>query len=85
MKIYEFYSAITGELLVGNMTFDEVPELYNAYTELFPEEDIIVGYREEPEIKRCAKIISIDEHERNCFRSDWFDLIEELVKMDNIY
>ena len=84
MRNYQIHNLTTGELLAENLTFDELPELFGAYADFYPEHEIVACYTEQVTIKRCVKIVGIDQAERNNFYAEWFDLMEELNLMGNI-
>lgn len=85
MKTYEIYNLTTGELLADNLIFDDVPELFGAYAEFFPDHEIAAYYREQPAIKRGVRVVPADEVGRNNFYAEWFDFMDELLAMDNIH
>lgn len=84
MKKYELYNLTTRELLADNLTFEEVPELFQAYVEFFPENEIIVCYREKTIVRPSARVVDPYEVDRNNFRAEWFNLMDELFAMGNI-
>ena len=85
MKKYELYNLTTGELLADNLVFDDVPELFGAYAEFFPDNEFAVFEKDRVVIKRCARVINEDEVDRNNFYVEWFNLMDELLAMDNIH
>lgn len=85
MKNYEIYNLTTGELLADKLTFNEVPELFDAYMNFFPEDEITVCYRESIISTTYPKIINKEEMSRQAFTREWMNLMDELVIMDNIY
>lgn len=85
MKKYEIHNLTTGELLADNLTFDELPELFGAYADFYPGNEIVACYREQATIKRCVKIIGVDQAYKNNFYAEWFNLMDELLLMDNIH
>ena len=85
MKKYELYNLTTGEILADNLTFEEVPELFEAYANFFPDHEIIACYREGKMVRTHAKVLSYDEIARNKFMIEWFDFMEELLAIDNIH
>lgn len=85
MKTYELYNLTTGEILADNLTFDEVPELFGAYAEFYPDCEIIVCYREKTIVRTCAKVVNSEEINRKNFYAEWFSLMDELLAMDNIH
>ena len=84
MKTYEIHNLTTNEILADNLSFEDVPELFEAYSSFYMADDIIVCYRES-HIKRCRQIIDISEAARNQFKSEWTCLIEELINLGNLY
>lgn len=84
MKTYELYNLTTGEILADNLTFEEVPELFEAYANFFPEDEIVACYRENKMVRAQARVINRDEMARNKFMVEWFDLMEEIMSMGNI-
>lgn len=86
MKNYEIYNLTTGELLADNLTFDDMPELFGAYMEFYPNDNIIVCYREIKISVTCARILNRNENEikRNNFYSEWLTFMDELFIMGNV-
>ena len=85
MKKYEIYNLTTGEILADNLNFDDMPELFGAYMDFYPEDNIIVCCRETKISVACARIVDREEINRNNFYSEWFGLMDELLAMDNIH
>ena len=86
MKSYEIHNLTTGELLVDNLAFDDMPELYGAYLEFYPYDDIIVCCREIRLSVTCARIIHHNDNEvrRQKFYAEWLTLMDELSISGNI-
>lgn len=84
MKTYEIHNLTTGEILADNITFDEIPELFEAYSSFYVDCEIIACYRD-THIKRCNKFLDINTITRNAFYSEWLNLIDELYSLGNIY
>ena len=85
MKTYEIYNLTTNELLADNLEFDDVPELFGAYAEFYPDHELIVCVRNMQITTTCAKVVSKDDVHRREFYSEWFGLMDELIRMDNIH
>lgn len=85
MKTYEIYNLTTGEILADNLSFDDMPELFGAYLNFYPEDDIIVCCREVKISVTCARIVNQDELNRRAFYNEWFNLVDELFALGNIY
>jgi hypothetical protein len=85
MKRYEIYNLTTGEILADNLTFEDMPELFGAYMEFYPEAEIIVCCRETKITVTCAKFVDREETNRKRFYAEWFNLMDELLVMDNIH
>ena len=83
MKTYEIYNLTTGELLADNLHFDDMPELFGAYMDFYPEDDIIVCCRETKISVACARIVDREELNRREFTSEWLSLMDEIVAMGN--
>lgn len=85
MKTYELYNFSTGEILADNCSFQEVPELFEAYSNFFPNDEIVVCYRDSAISTTYATIINIEDIDRKNFYYQWLELMDELVMMDNVY
>jgi hypothetical protein len=85
MKMYELYNFSTGETLADNLAFQEVPELFEAYSNLFPNDEIIVCCRDTDMTVTYATILNPEDLDRKNFYSQWLELMDELVVMDNVY
>lgn len=85
MKKYELYNLTTGELLADNLTFEEVPELFEAYSDFFPDHEIIVYRRENKMVRACVKVLNHNEVARNEFMVEWLDFVDELFSIGNIH
>jgi hypothetical protein len=83
MKTYIIYNLTTKEVLSDNLTFDEVPELYKAYDDFYPDCEIIACYYEA--VNNSRKIISNRKAAYNAFISEWICLMDELTKIGNLY
>lgn len=83
MKTYIIYNLTTNEVLSDNLTFDEVPELYKAYDDFYPDCEIIACYNEV--ISSAKKIISKRKAAYNAFITDWIRLMDELTTLGNLY
>lgn len=84
MKKYELYNLTTGELLADNLTFEEVPELFEAYAGFFPDCEIVACYRESKLTMTYAKVVNPDEIYRRNFNAEWLEFMDELISMGNI-
>lgn len=76
-KIYEIHDLTTAEILADELTFEDVPELFLAYNNFYPDHDIIVCYRE------FGKSFRVLTPKRLSFAKEWYNLIEENIY--NIY
>ena len=85
MKTYEIWNLTTGELLVDNLEFDDMPELYGAYLEFYPNDNIVVLCREINLTVIRERIASREPSRRKKFMNEWFNFIEELMTLDNVY
>lgn len=84
MKTYEIYNLTTEEVLADNMSFDDIPELFEAYSSFYIDCDIAVCYRTTT-IKQPRQIIDIETVVKNNFKSEWLNLMEELALLGNLY
>lgn len=85
MKKYQLYNLTTKEVLSDYLPFEEIPELYGAYAEFFPDNEFIVIEKDETVIKVCAKVIDKDDARRTEFMVSWLDLVTELTRIGNLY
>ena len=83
MKKYEIYNLTTKEILADNLDFEDMPELFGAYVEFYPEDDIIVCCRETKISVTCARIVDREEINRREFNSEWFAFMDEIVAIGN--
>lgn len=83
MKTYEIHNLTTKELLVDNLTFDDIPELFEAYQNFYPNNEIAVFRRIDGYIKLSKYYLKANLHKQQDFKVEWFDLIEEYLC--NIY
>lgn len=84
MKTYELYNLTTGEILADNLTFDEIPELFDAYANFYDGDEIVACYRA-INIKQCRKVVNPDEKAYNEFLKEWFNFVEEIITLDNLH
>ena len=84
MKTYEIYNLTTGELLADNLNFDDMPELYGAYLNFYPNDNIVVCCREVKVTVTCARIVKSENVSRNKFYAEWFNLMDELFEIGNL-
>lgn len=85
MKKYELYNLTTGEILADNLTFEEVPELFEAYANFFQDHEIIACCRDLTIVRVHTRVINSEEMRRRNFYVEWLNLMEELLAMDNIH
>ena len=85
MKSYEIWNLTTGEIIADNLNFDDVPELFGAYADFFPCDNIIVCCRKIKIATASVRPINAEEANRKKFHREWFDFIENLLTMDNIH
>ena len=85
MKTYEIWNLTTKELLVDNLEFEDMPELYGAYLEFYPNDNIVVLCRETKLTVICERIASREPSRRKRFMTEWLNFIDELLKIENIY
>ena len=84
MKTYEIHNLTTNEILADNLSFEDIPELLEAYSSFYIADEIVACFRE-VDAKNNMQIISRDDSARNQFNSEWTCLIDELVNLGNIY
>lgn len=84
MKTYEIYNLTTGELLADNLNFDDMPELYGAYLNFYPNDNIVVCCREVKVTVTCARIVQNKDIRKNKFYAEWFNLMDELFEIGNL-
>ena len=68
---YEIHDLTTNEILVDNLNFKEVSELFDAYTILYPTHEIEACYRSD------SCIYQIKTSRQDDFKAEWFALVEE--------
>ena len=85
MKTYEIWNLTTGELLVDNLDFDDMPELYGAYINFYPDDDIVVCCREIKLTVIRERISNREPSRYKRFINEWFDFIDELFRMGNVH
>lgn len=85
MKKYEIYNLTTKEVLADNLDFEDMPELFGAYMEFYPKDNIIVCCRETKITLVQARMIQKEETARKEFYAEWFNLMDELLIIDNIH
>lgn len=66
-----------GEILADNLTFDDVPILFQAYQDWYGERSVIACYR--PNNKKFHPKSRADE-----FYEEWLEFIDHLITLDNI-
>lgn len=74
--VFEIHDTTTNEVLADNLAFDEVPELFLAYTLLYSTHNVVA----------CSRKVEVDKHHlsyREEFKTQWFDMIEDII--DNLY
>jgi predicted RNase H-like nuclease len=84
MKKYAIHNLTTGEILADNLQFADLPELFGAYVEFYPNDEIVAVYTESRIVFRKAKPINIEEMHRNSFISEWFEFMDELITIGNL-
>lgn len=77
MLTYEIHNTSTGEILADNLSFDDVPELFQAYYDWY------LG-TVEVYCRKCNRIFNITTR-REAFRKEWTALIDQLIEFGNIY
>ena len=85
MKTYEIWNLTTGELLVDNLEFEDMPELFGAYLDFYPDDNIVVCCREVKLTVIRERITNREPSRKKQFRNEWFNFIDELMTMENIY
>ena len=77
LELFEIHH-IDGEILADNLSFDELPILFQAYQEWYGDGSVIACYRtfdgKKPKF----------QSRRNEFYQEWYELIDNLVALDNI-
>lgn len=84
-KTYEIWDLTTGEILVDNLDFDDVPELFDAYAKFYPFDDIVVCCREVSITVIRERMVKREPNRRVRFYNEWFNFIDELLAIDNIH
>lgn len=74
MKNFEIHDLTTNEILANNLNFEEVPELFKAYMDFYPNHEIVFCERIENDI-----VISIHANRKISnkteFQTQWFMLV----------
>ena len=76
-KTYEIHDSITRDILVDNLTFEELAEQFATYLEYFGEQ-ITACYREYEETK------TIPMSRSQQYKSAWINYFDELQAMGNL-
>lgn len=78
-KTFEIYDFTTSEVLADNLIFDDVPELFKAYQDFYPNHAIDIFYYEvDIDIKISIKTNNMTiKKQRQQFKAEWFKLLEE--------
>ena len=77
-KTYEIQDSVTRDILVDNLTFEELAEQFATYLEFFGEK-IIACYREHAE----ARPVRISREQE--YKSAWINYFGELQAMGNLH
>ena len=70
---FEIHDITARELLCDNVSFDDIPELVNAYEYLYPNHQIEACYREITTIER-VRLLPEEEYTK-----DWLDMLDEIL------
>ena len=83
MKIFEIHDLTTKEILSDNLDFDDVPELFAAYSELYPSHNLVFCERIEEDDDFV--IIRINKHytRKTDFNEQWLLFVDE--NLSNMY
>lgn len=74
---YEIH-LLGSEILADNLTFEEIPELFQAYEEWYGDGQVVACYRQHHDKPRTLKT-NLEE-----FREDWNAYMDYLITIDNI-
>lgn len=77
LKLFEIHH-IDGEILADNLSFEELPILFQAYQEWYGDGSVIACYRTFDGKK------SKFQSRRDEFYQEWYSLMDNLVALDNI-
>lgn len=77
-KTYEIHDSVTRDILVDNLTFEELAVQFSTYLEFFGEK-IIACYREHAE----ARPVRISREQE--YKSAWINYFGELQAMGNLH
>ena len=77
LKLFEIHH-INGEILADNLSFEELPILFQAYQEWYGEESVIACYR-----RFDGKKLNVKSR-RDEFYQEWYELMDNLVALNNI-
>ena len=69
MKNFEIHDLTTNEILTDNLTFEELPKLFKAYADFYPDHEITVCQR------KCNDICIPVDTEKD-FKTQWFMLVD---------
>ena len=75
MNTYEIHDLTTNEILVDRLEFEDMPELLEAYTNFYPNHEIVACYREYDDV--CITINPAKHFAKKYFKTEWFNLVEE--------
>ncbi len=78
-KTYEIHDLTTEEILVDNLTFEELPELLEAYQLFYSNHDIVGCYRMCQNAVTIIKQPNTIRSSKQVFLNDWFALVEENI------
>lgn len=74
---FEVHNLTTGELLYDNVSFEDIPELLEAYESLYPYDEIVACYRE---VTITEQVHYLPREE---FAHDWYEFLDDII--DNLY
>ena len=77
MTNFEIHDLTTDEIIADNVSFDAIPELFEAYRNYYPDHDLTVVSRIERPIKKYSNATVLHTKSYYDFRSQWLDMIEE--------
>ena len=74
---FEIHNLTTNEVLADNLSFSDVPELFQAYKEFYKNHEVVACYREVTVTTRVHQL------NRDQFKHDWFEMLDDII--DNLY
>lgn len=78
MRVFEIHDLTTGEILADNLTFNEVPELFEAYAKFYRNHELMTFFKELQPIKSWNKAYKLSSNNYHDFKAQWLDMAEEI-------